>query len=174
MFDKDLTFLEKLVCTYFEFGVDSIIIVANIELKNEMERIYSNLDKSNLKIEWNYNPQQGRFNSIKLGAEASSIIEQCFIQNIDNPFTDIETLNQLYQNADEHAYVSPVYNGKGGHPILVPMEILESIKNEKNITINSKDFLARFKRKRVIVLNGKVLANINTPDDYQEYFHRTV
>lgn len=173
-FDDCFTFLQKLVNVYSEFGTDTTIIVANAELKDELTKIYPKQDKPDLRIVWNYNPQHGRFYSIKLGAEASDNVEQCFIQNIDNPFTDIETLNQLYQKADKHAYVSPVYDNKGGHPILAAQEILKSIRNEKDISINTKDFLSRFKRMRVEVLNRNVLANINTPDDYNEYFKRQV
>jgi molybdenum cofactor cytidylyltransferase len=169
-FDDNVTFLEKLVSTYSEFGVDTTILVANVELKDELEKIYPKQDKAQIQIVWNCNPQYGRFYSIKLGAEASDNIEQCFIQNVDNPFTDIETLNMLYKNTDNHAFVSPLYNGKGGHPILVPQEILEAIRNEKDISINTKDFLARFARIKVTVSNRNVLANINTPDDYKEYF----
>ncbi len=171
-FDESYTFLQKLTKVYSEFGLNITIIIANSELKDKLGITDLHKDNSSPKIIWNYNPNLGRFYSIKLGAQAlDNNIERCFIQNVDNPFTDVNTLNLLYQAAGNQAYVSPVYDGKGGHPILVSGEVIDSIRNEKDIAINFKDFLSQFKRKRVEVSNGKALANINTPDDYTEYFN---
>lgn len=164
--DNGSTFIEYLVSTYKQFGCDEIILVLNNGLREEFAHTLPEAFRSEIRIVYNSNADLGRFYSLKLGANTVSNCDYCFIQNIDNPFTDLETLQKLYAKRTPHAFISPVYEVKGGHPVLVPRMIIDMIRKETNITFNIKDFLNQFKKIAVNIENDKILANINTPDDY--------
>ncbi len=172
LFDKCSSFLEKIVRVYLEFGCHNIIIVMNQNHSEILCRTFSELFRTLTKVVYNSKPELGRFYSLKLGADSVLNSDYCFIQNIDNPFTDIDTLQKLYDNRKKDAYVSPVHLNIGGHPILMPCMIIDEIRKETNIDLNTKEFLNQFKKLIVNIDNDKILANINTPEDYEIYFNQ--
>ena len=169
-FDKTSTFLEKIVYVYKDFGCHDIILVLNQKYSEIFNNTFPENFRTELKIVYNSNPGLGRFYSLKLGADSVRDTEFCFIQNIDNPFTDEYILKKLFENRNENSFVSPLYKNKGGHPVLIPGQIIEKIRDETDISLNTKDFLNRFNKIGVEVENDKILANINSPEDYKEYF----
>jgi len=171
-FSKGMTFLEKLVIEYEKFSCDRIELVLNGRLMNSYFELYPNNFRDKLTVITNNSPEYGRFYSIKLAAEKLEDTDYCFIQNIDNPFTNFETLSIMYNNRSADSYTVPCFGNKGGHPVLIPKMIIENIKQEPNIRINTKDFLRKFKKISVAVTNDKILVNINTPLDFSQYFYR--
>jgi len=169
-FSAAITFLEKLVYEYEKFSCDNIVLVLNSSLLNYYTESYSKEFRNKIKLVTNSKPELGRFYSIKLGIEKIEDADHCFIQNIDNPFTDIETLALIYNCRKEDSYVSPYFGDKGGHPVLISKKIIESIKQETNLEINTKDFLCRFNKIKIEVPNNKILANINTSVEYSQFF----
>ena len=172
LFDKYSSFLEKIVRVYLEFGCQDIVIVMNQHYSEILYSSFSELFRTLTKVVYNSKPEMGRFYSLKLGADSVSNSDFCFIQNIDNPFTDIDTLQKLYDNRKNDSYISPVYLNSGGHPILMPQMIIDKIRGETNIDLDTKDFLSQFNKVIVSVDNDKILANINTPEDYEIYFNQ--
>jgi len=173
LYDRNLTFLEKIVNVYRGFNCRDIILVLNQNHSEKYTSYFSEYFRSEIKVIYNSKTELGRFYSLKLGASSVSDPEYCFIQNIDNPFTDSITLQNLYNSRKIDSYISPVYLNRGGHPVLISGIIIDMIKKEKNINLNIKDFLNRFNKITVDVENAKILANINTPGDYNDYFNKT-
>jgi CTP:molybdopterin cytidylyltransferase MocA len=171
-FDKNFSFLEKLVSVYQKFGCKKITLVLNQNHSEIFNNTFSGLFRSKIKVIYNSNTALGKFYSLKLGADSISNSNYCFIQNIDNPFTDHATLQKLYENKKEDSYISPVYFNRGGHPILLPRIIIDMIKKETDINLNIKDLLGRFNKITVDVDSDKILANINTPEEYEFYFNQ--
>lgn len=171
-FSQGLTFIEKLVNEYEKFSCEKIAVVLNSELMNSFFELYPDNFRDKLNVISNTKPELGRFYSIKLGAEQLEDTDYCFIQNIDNPFTDFDTLSLLYNSRNTDSYISPYFEDKGGHPVLLPNMIIEKIKQETNLEINTKVFLRKFKKISVSVSNDKILANINTPVEYSMAFPR--
>ncbi|HEY3251230.1 MAG TPA: NTP transferase domain-containing protein [Ignavibacteria bacterium] len=169
--NNSITFLEGLVNVYLEFGCTDIILVLNQNLLDAFTNIYTESFRSKIKVVYNNKTELGRFYSLKLGVHAAPNSNYCFVQNIDNPFTDSDTLRKLYHNRKADAYISPVYLNKGGHPILLSRMIIEMIRKETKISLNTKEFLYQFNKKTVEVENDKISANINTPEDYFREFH---
>ena len=171
-FDPQITFIEKIVLEYQNFGCVEVLIVLNEELnKQPWDKILSNFS-SKTSIIFNNHSDFGRFYSIQLGAKALQNVEHCFFQNIDNPFIDQDLLKKIYSSRVNSGFVVPVYKEKGGHPILIAYDVIESIKEEENIYINFKEILKKFNRKSISVENKKILVNINTIEDYKLYFDR--
>ena len=144
--DAKSTFLEKIIAEYFSFGSREIIVVMNNEgyfrVKNEMPQI-----EKFAKIVINKEPEKGRFRSVQLGLTAIVKRQPCFIQNIDNPFVKFNLLAGMSKHTEPHSYVVPVYEGKGGHPILLSLEITNYILSMDEEDRDLRKLLNKFKRK---------------------------
>jgi molybdenum cofactor cytidylyltransferase len=170
LFDSDNTFIEKIVSEYYKFGSKKIIIVLNGDLGRAPWKKYLTNVSLNATIIFNNSSELGRYYSIKLGVSALGNSDFCFLQNIDNPFVDQKLLRKIYSSKINNGYVVPIYRGKGGHPILLANVIIESIVKEKKLNMNLKEKLKEFNRKTISIENKKILANINTLEDYKSHF----
>lgn len=170
-FDDNYNFLEQIVSVYDKFGTIQIIVVIRDTLTDNLLSSINKFALSKIKIVKNSNNSFGRFYSLQLGVGSLTETNYCFIQNIDNPFVDIKTLNEIYTNKNENSSIHPLYKGLGGHPFMLSRFILDKIKHESNFDINIREFLNRFNRIKVDVENENVLININTPEDYAFHFH---
>ncbi|MBN2664331.1 MAG: NTP transferase domain-containing protein [Bacteroidales bacterium] len=161
-FNNKLTFVEKIIKEYNDFGCEKIVIVLN----QKDAKKAPNYDFKNAIIEVNFFPEQGRFSSIKLAINILDNLKYVFLQNIDNPFVNQEILQQIYENRTENAYISPVFNNKGGHPILLHQNIIAQIQTQFTKNQNFKEILQPFNRKNVLMFEDTVLININTNEEY--------
>ena len=170
-YDSKRTFVEKVVSEYKNFGCKKNILVLNEDLNcSTWNEFLSNLSKETL-IVYNRYSDLGRFYSLQLGIKALENDDYCFVQNIDSPFIGSDILQKLYDSKINNGYVVPEYEGKGGHPILIGSDVINSIKEEEDISINLKDKLRQFNRKMVDSGSDKVLININTLEEYQNFFN---
>jgi len=158
---KKVTFIEQLISVYNNFGCQETICVFNPENIQQAKKM--NL---NCKLICNSDYEQGRFSSIQAGIKASKNKNYCFIQNIDNPFTNVQILGKIFKEKEQFTYVSPRFFDKGGHPILLSPEISAEILIENSKNLNLRDFLQLFKRKNVFINDDVLLININTKKDY--------
>ena len=166
MFSETETFLDHIIRVYKRIGVAQIIVVAN-------EFFTPEIIKNNkfLKIVFNKNPDYGRFYSIQLGLYEIKNTAG-FIQNVDNPFVNAGLLMSLQNGLGVADYAVPVYEGRGGHPVLLSPETVKPLINNFKNSSNFKSVLKSFKRKNVIVKDPYIRVNINTPEDYKRYFSR--
>ena len=169
-FNEKESFLKHLVETYYRFGCKQIVVVINQHIVDErVEKIRKS--KKAIFIN-NGHPEFGRLYSIRLGSSCLQNPEHIFIQNIDSPFVSHETLKKLVAAKTENGFVSPVYQKKGGHPILVSKEVLQMITNaDENSTL--RDVLRNVARTNVEVEDEMVLYNCNTTKDYMDMFGAT-
>jgi len=167
LFDKNNTFLEKLVNTYYDYGCEEIAVVLNDESVRYLEKLNLKLP-SNVTIVLNHHPEWERFYSLKIAAKSLTNPNSVFVSNIDNPYLNTEVLDSLSLKADGYDYLFPVYNGKGGHPFLISEKVIEDLKSESEDQIHMKVFLGRYSKSAVAVDDEKVLANINTEEDYNK------
>jgi len=168
LFDSEQNFFQKITGEYLKFGCKEITVVMNTENYNSLKTKIKIPEK--IKIVINKFPEKGRFYSLKTGISELQKTDFCFIQNIDNPFTDNTVLELLASNSDKADYMIPSYKNNGGHPILISEEIINAIKETSEESVNMKDFLNRFKKHYVKHKDEKILANINTLSDYHFYF----
>ena len=117
-FDDNISFLEKIIDEYRTAGVYKIVLVINVSIpNNENKQILSQLDDK-ITIVYNKHTEKGRQYSIKLGLSFINESDNCFIQNIDNPFVNANLLKNMISIIKFGSYISPTYKGKGGHPVL--------------------------------------------------------
>ncbi len=169
-FDRDRTFLEKIIATYSDLGCARIIVVLNDKIQTRTDLIQGIGINERVTILKNPTPEKGRLFSIRMGLQEMSKMDHVFLQNIDDPFTEGSILRSLLDAADQSSYCVPTYNEKGGHPILLSKPVVEHIANIGNADGNLKHVLSKFTRKNVATADPRVLVNINTPEDYSRHF----
>jgi CTP:molybdopterin cytidylyltransferase MocA len=167
LFDKknNRTFIEQIVKIYSDFGCEQILIISNPLNNTQIQQLQL---KAQIIVNKDYN--KGRFSSIMLAAKNTEKNNFAYIQNIDNPFITTQILEKIYEKKEKNKYISPRYNGKGGHPILISPQIITQIQNQNHKNLNFREFLKLFERKNVIINDKHILTNINTQKEYNYYF----
>ena len=171
-YDKNTTFLEKIVNEYKVFGCVNIVIVLNEQGANLIKTQVANFS-TKAKIVINYHPEWERFYSIKLGLNALGEKHPTFIHNVDNPYANMLTLSLLLEHVVGYEYAIPVFNYRGGHPILLSEKVINDIINEKDHSLNLKHFLKPYKKSKVEVNDKNILLNVNSSEDYASFFSKT-
>ena len=163
-----MSFFEHIWRRFVAFGVRKVIVVTQAQYIGTLEEICHN---SEIKPDFVKNefPERERFYSLQLGIKSLGECDFAFITNADSPFVDLETLLALYRNKDQADYAVPVFESKGGHPILVNAKVLGGLSQEpENSMLN--EALKKYTRCNVKVSNPLLLADINSPGEYQNYF----
>ncbi len=174
-FNKDRNFIQNLLFQYREAGIEEIILVTNVSVLKELEKqLQENLFDGSLKIVINPEPESDRFFSLKLALKNMDICCSAFIQNIDNPFISSELISKMRNKIKPGKYVVPSFLGKKGHPVLLSKEILQYLSTIMSDSENLKEILAEFAFEEVFVDDESVLANINTKEDYFNYFNYAI
>ena len=164
-YDDQSNFLQHIVGQYKEAGVNRIVVVANYAIAMQLVGLAEGVD-----IVINDRPELGRLHSVRLGLERLGNLGYCYLQNIDNPFTDVSLITKLAMHCNDGEYVSPEWNGKGGHPILISKPVIDALETETDRTLTFRDVLGRFPRRRVAADDDRCLVNINDPAEYGRYF----
>lgn len=168
-YDKHNTFIKYIVSKYESFACEEIVLVLN-KIGNDY-LIENNIKFSdNVRIVINEYPDWHRFYSLKIGVKSLSQNSPAFIHNVDNPFVNYSVLNELRKEIGSADYISPEFEGKGGHPILLSEKIINEIRLTQENQIHLKEFLNQFSKIKVSVDDEKILVNINTLEEYKEYF----
>lgn len=167
-FDERSCFLEKIVNVYSSWGCGKIVVVVNPVLKEQLKEIMAGLAQ----VSWvgNPHPELERFYSVKLGLQSLAASEYCFIQDVDNPFIDSLILDRIWSEKSNGGYISPVFAGKGGHPVLLNKHAMELIRNWKENNANLREVLSAILCRKVEMDDHRVLININTPEIFHQYF----
>jgi molybdenum cofactor cytidylyltransferase len=170
-FNSKYTFIEHIAHEYHELGCKEIIIVIN-ESGNSFIKESAFDFPENVKIVVNKHPEWDRFYSVKKGLQSLLKIFPLFIVNVDNPFITIEVINALLHVKDKADYIHPEYKRTGGHPILLSENIVNNIIKEKENQLHFREYLNKYSKKTIEVDDEKVIANINSPEEYQRYFNK--
>jgi molybdenum cofactor cytidylyltransferase len=167
-YDKELTFIEQIVSVYKDFGCEDICIVVN---ENSARLIEIRLLKlENTKLIINPHPEWQKFYSLQLAVKEMKYIQTTFIQNIDNPFVNIEMLSTLAEKSIGADYIVPTYKGKGGHPFLASEQVLESVMKTQDPQTHFKKFMQQFPSLRLPIVDEKIAVNINSKEQYERWF----
>jgi len=164
------TFLSYLTDIYLQSGISELVVVVNDSDFRKNQEPLQNIGK---RVQWiiNKHPEKGRLYSIQLGVSALSSIRPCFIHNIDNPFLEKHLPQQLLDNLLAYDFIKPSHKNKGGHPILVSNQIVSALRAGKNVYHDFREVLATFSGYELKVDFEQVTLNINSPEDYDIFYH---
>ena len=154
------SFADEIIGCYKYAGADPIVLVLHENFD------ISRLTSSGFLAVINRDVSLGRSWSVLIGLQQIPEGNSCFIHNIDNPFVETGILWKMADVAEEEKYVVPVYNGKGGHPVLLGSKVVEYFRKRSSLFDFRKE-LKNFTRKEVEVTDKSILWNINTPFDYE-------
>ncbi len=161
-------FVENIIKCYNELNCNQLILVLNSYDLGKFLTLNLELPE-NLKLVVNANPEFGRIYSIQKGIAELVFNKKIFIHNIDNPFVNKKICIDLLDSLEDFDFIYPIFQGKGGHPILINGNIVEDILTTEINDINFKLFLNSYKKKTLIVNDPNILTNINTLDDYDAF-----
>jgi molybdenum cofactor cytidylyltransferase len=169
--DNHKTFLEKIIETYYSFSFEAaqVNLVLNPEGYKFIQTEYPETAEY-AEIIINDHPERGRFSSLKLGLQNLSKSSSCYIQNADNPFVTEGLLTSMNVQIEPDSYVVPIYQGKGGHPILIGVNIIKQLSLLDDTDHDLKEILKTFKKVEIETTDMNVLVNINSQEDYHKYF----
>ncbi|ALO16348.1 Molybdenum cofactor cytidylyltransferase [Salinivirga cyanobacteriivorans] len=165
-------FLSRLIAVYESYGSKEVVLVVNSQ---GAEHIQKNFNLAgNIRIIKNPHPEWQKFYSLQLACQILTNTEAVFVQNIDNPFTNAEVLMILEKAAGKGDYILPEYRNTGGHPFLISSHVIRQVAEHQNPQEHLKFFLKQFKTLRLPVQNHEILANINTPEAYEQWFKKAL
>ena len=168
-FDKSTSFIEHITNEYYRVGCKEIILVINeTDYSSFVGKNY--ILQENVKVVINKQPEWDRFYSLKLGVNELEKVQPVFIHNVDNPFVNPVILSSLVENNAGFDIIVPEYEGRGGHPILISQQIIQEVLFRQENILHLKEFLSKFKKLKVRVNDDKILVNINSMEEYNQYF----
>jgi CTP:molybdopterin cytidylyltransferase MocA len=162
-------FAHQLTEVYRQAGIDKIVLVIHHRLLLEPWLAFIDSLPIELTIVPNRYPDYGRLFSIQLGLTQLSESSFCFIQNIDNPYITTEIIHKIWDAKNDKGYCKPIYQNKGGHPVLLSPSVIQHI---RSITTNNKNLhlvLSAFPETEVAMNNDTIHINVNTPEDYSTH-----
>jgi len=160
--------LDRTIGSLLDGGVDEIIVVVpkgSIELERDVN---SFLDARVRPIE-NPDPSRGMFSSIQeAAAEADG--DAMVVMPGDMPFVRPETVATLLAAyARKAAIVSPRFNGKRGHPVVLPASLRDEIRAaDPHVTLHEIIKKHQNERMDVDVEDGGVVRDVDRPEDLVE------
>ncbi|HAQ65470.1 MAG TPA: hypothetical protein DCR43_06430 [Bacteroidales bacterium] len=159
-------FLEALISVYLKAGISRIVVVMN---PGHLDEFAFHAAAGECVLIGNNNPGAGRIRSVELGISAMDDGTHAFLQNVDNPFTTADLIDQMWHLRDTADYVVPVFQKKRGHPLLLGPAVLNMLRTG-HADCDFKELLHGFPSAELHCSDRHILVNINTPETYNSFF----
>ena len=137
-----------------------VILVVGTNGKR-LQQLFSNNDT--LTIIENQNYQEGLLSSIKVGLSKVKT-SHFFISLADMPFI-LPDIYQKLQKFKSTKVIFPIFQGKTGHPVLIPNVFTNKIHRFQNNN-GLKPLLVKLPHQTVSISSQGVLIDIDTPENY--------
>lgn len=164
--DAHTTFIERICKQFTDAGCTHVVCTLNAHTYVQCAALSL---PGQVTLVLNRHPELGRLYSIQSGLKALPESSCCFVHNVDNPFVNTRIISLLYEARSLQHWCAPVFDGKSGHPVLLPRTVLNQVMAQTDLSLSLKDILSSFTRKDVRVPDDAVLRNINSPEDYLRY-----
>lgn len=154
----------RMIETFKQAGVSQIIVVTG-NCSEQLEALLKE-DKSVRTVKNELFAVSDMFASAKLGMQAlKGNCERFFFTPVDSPAFLVETLEELLKV--QEVVVKPMYQGKGGHPLLLDEALIEPLlayKGEGGMkgALKAHPFIA------ISVEDEGILFNTNTPEEFEK------
>jgi molybdenum cofactor cytidylyltransferase len=156
------SFISVIVYRVKSTGIDDVVCVVSSETYDWTRKNIS----CNIVI--NKEPEKGMISSVYFAAVNLKECEGVMIIPVDHPFVEADTYKELIEEfkKNKDSIIKPVFDGKSGHPVIVPYDIIKSI-NKDDFSSGLKEVIKKSGRKQIYVeVNDKgILKNINTKED---------
>ncbi len=166
------TILERVIALFQDIGIEDVRIVTG----HRHEAVRDAAEKCN--TGWVHNPdyREDMFSSVVTGIEALEAgTDATFILPVDIPLVRPSTVRSLLgaYNRRDGRVVYPVYEGKRGHPPLIPHGVLERITSWRGDGgLRAALSHAAPGAIHVDVADEYILFDVDTPGDYERLVRR--
>lgn len=132
----------------------------------QVERLYPLVEsyKDKVMVVTNKEFEKGMFTSVKRGITEVTA-SRFFLTPGDYPLITTDILRKLLENEGE--IVKPVYQGRGGHPILLPFSCIKEILAEPEDS-NLKLYLNKKQITQIETEDESILLDVDTQLDYEK------
>jgi molybdenum cofactor cytidylyltransferase len=127
------TLLEGILDALSDAGINEQILVLGNDMVEVIDAIRPKLGK--IKIALNVAPERGMASSVQTGIIVLSNVDAVFIAVGDQPIFNSGLLKRMVETLEinsETLIVSPIYNGKKGHPLLFRKSLLGELLGLRN------------------------------------------
>lgn len=151
-------------------GIEDITVVTNAESQTTLESVLADLSPK-VTIVTNSHPELGPFSSLQL-ALMTTPIKTCFLSPVDVPLKadTIKKLHQAWLQWGPIQALIPLYNKRGGHPVMLSSDLQKSLLKfapdhpESRLDFVLKSLSERDKR-ALDLEDPSVIMNLNTPEN---------
>ena len=164
----DKTVLESTVSTFRLPFISDILVVVG----HNREKIVSHVAHQLITLVENPNYEEGMFSSIQAGvSQLPSSTDAFFIMPVDIPFVLSDTIKKLvdaYNKNSDHI-IRPQYQGRFGHPPLIPSRLIPTILNSNGDGGLRK--VLRHHREMTVplpVIDPAIHRDLDFPEDYRK------
>jgi molybdenum cofactor cytidylyltransferase len=121
------------------------------------------------KIVVNPEPEKGMISSVFYGMKNIDKCNGVMIIPVDHPYVETNTYKLLMMESEKNASViiKPKFDGKSGHPIIIPYELANKITGD-DFSTGLNDIISKSGCKQVFVdvEDNGILKNINKKEDF--------
>ena len=163
---KDKVVIEKLILEYLSVPLEELVVVLGFNAKKLKPFIEGLFNSETLRIVINEDYEKGMYSSIVKGVEATKY-DDVLLGLVDQPLINKDIITKLINAYDSNHIVIPSYKGIGGHPVLFPKFVKETILSKEFSTL--KEVFDHFKDKILYVESGvEVTLDMDTKEDYEK------
>lgn len=165
------TFLEHIVDLVRADGGGPCIVVVGPPYGDEVARYARSLPGIGMWTVNNPDPSRGMASSVALGF---TFVEPCtrlmgvpaaYLWPVDHPFVLPSTLARLREAAIEGAIARPTYQGRGGHPPLIPRAHWEQFASCTHVEGGARGVMSKLRVVDVVVDDPGVVRDVDTSED---------
>ncbi|NOZ47195.1 MAG: NTP transferase domain-containing protein [Chlorobi bacterium] len=167
---NNYSFIANHINNYRAIGCNEIVVVVNSNVINYCKNFEPNTF-NNCIVVTNNRWDEGRFYSVKLGVNALSDTDACFLQNVDNPSIGESDLKKILTAYKDNCWIAPEYEKQTGHPVLISNQIIQKIQKTESNNFKLNDFLNTFQRIKIEVNSKYIHLNINTLEEYKRFIN---
>lgn len=165
------TITDILIATFLNTGTDVYLVVGY-----RGDDIRTDIKTENIQIIENPDYQEGMFSSIRIGLSSLGPgYPATFIIPVDIPLVRTDTIERMIITAKAHpdAIIYPVFQGKRGHPPLIPATLFKAILDWRgdgglNSVLRAHEDIAI----EVDVDDNGILFDVDEPGDYKILLER--
>lgn len=166
-------FVERLVATYREAGVDEVVVV----LGYEADAVRRRADLSDATVVVNDDYRSGMLSSVRRGVRAAITADAdgLFLSPVDYPLIPVgvvETLLDAFTDADADV-LSPAVDGGRGHPPLFAASTFEALLDApEDEGARAVVYADDTETESVEVADERIFVDVDTPGEYWEAVKR--
>jgi molybdenum cofactor cytidylyltransferase len=158
------SFVNVIIYRLQNAGINNIVCIVS-----EKTYEWAKENISDFKIVVNPEPEKGMISSVYYGMKNLKKCDSVMIIPVDHPYVEADTYKSLMIESKKNTslIIKPKFNGKSGHPIIIPYELANKITEDDFSTgLNNVIKKSGCKQVYIDVEDNGILKNINKKEDF--------